>query len=540
MARIATRVGACALLLVVGCTGARKQAANPFRPAETVVRRDADRDRTAWERDELADSKSSTDPRTIDLIAREVPDATEAERRELADSLSGVDPATARKILKTFRMARGRGEPSRSAERIDPRASGVLLAGGHSQGAGDRLDPAVGFDDSPSRRPEPTVAARPIRPDAGADLAGLGVPPWSERTAADGPRGDSSQRHRWPDERPAAEPRPARNDPTGLGRFAERLTGVVRPAAAANARPNQPSVRGDVTLVGDTVPGDVDSRPVRELRADTDPDRPIVSVDVPTERTMGNAFDATPPRQLPTTTARDRIAQLVDDLDRSLADAKPGDDPAERLAFVEKHVLLRLLYLANDQQERAFVAIPGLDSDEQAFWKSYLWATANYFDAEGIEQPQDRAGQAITQLRDAIRSLQAKARLELRHVTFCEKISSFGNYEPVDGKEFAARKEILVYAEVENFRSEVKADGTFLTLLKSSAEIYDQNGELVGERVDFGPSEDRSRVHRRDFFLAFQFALPDMPPGTYRLNLAVEDQLSGRTDTHTLNFTVTR
>lgn len=473
-----------------------------------------------------------TDPAMIALVNHEFADLPEEERRELARDLAGMDPKTAERMLRVARVARGqRGGGTRSTSDPMQRGAGVSnagfdLAGGHSQGVGDgpRIQPGPG-----SARRNDDVA-----------LAGLGVDVWD-----DTPTGQPHTTRRppvraWPDEQPAAQPQPeSRGFGAGaIGQLTNRMMGN-QPAAVANTSPlnsNQPEVR----LVGDTAPANgLAERPAAGvLRSGPDPDRPILPTDVPRDRTMSNAFDSEPPPHAERPV--NHLAQHIDDLDRSLANSKPSDDPRERLAFVEQHVLLRMLYLANDQQERAFVPIPGLDPDEQEFWKNYLWATANYFDSEKIARSEDRAGQTVAQLREAIRTLQTKARLELRHVSFCEQITSFGDYQPIENPEFGAGKLVLVYAEVENFRSESTSEGDFRTMLNSSAEIYDAAGKLVGsEPIDFGRSEDRSRNHRRDFFLAYKFALPVLPPGNYTFKLAVDDELSGRTDTHSMNFSIT-
>ena len=54
--------------------------------------------------------------------------------------------------------------------------------------------------------------------------------------------------------------------------------------------------------------------------------------------------------------------------------------------------------------------------------------------------------------------LQEKAKLELRNVTFCHKISSFGNYEKYARDEFSPGQEVLLYAEVANIHSEPITD----------------------------------------------------------------------------------
>ena len=99
---------------------------------------------------------------------------------------------------------------------------------------------------------------------------------------------------------------------------------------------------------------------------------------------------------------------------------------------------------------------------------------------------------------------------------------------------------MLLYAEVVNTHSEPVPDGKFRTSLKSTIEIYRHGaqGELI-ERIDLPETIDVCRTHRRDYFHSYQFTIPTkLSLGPHVLKLSVEDQLSRRIGTYTLNFTV--
>lgn len=228
--------------------------------------------------------------------------------------------------------------------------------------------------------------------------------------------------------------------------------------------------------------------------------------------------------------------------EREVSFAPPGANDAEKHAYLEKHVYLRMLYLMAGQQERALQAIPGIDAADQEFWQQTFWGLANYFDASAIPAPEARATQTVSQLTTALLRLQEKAQLELRNVTFCHKIASFGNYERFPRDEFSPGQEVLLYAEVGNIHSESTTDGRFRTLLKSTLEIYQPGPQ--GTRVEqielpAPATEDVCRTHRRDYFHSYQFAIPPkLASGPYVLKLTVEDQLSRRVVSYSLNFTV--
>src|SRR5438552_2356209 len=67
--------------------------------------------------------------------------------------------------------------------------------------------------------------------------------------------------------------------------------------------------------------------------------------------------------------------------------------------------------------------------------------------------------------------------LKLTEVTFCHKISNYGNYLKYDRDEFWAGQEVLIYAEIGDLHSEQIPDGNFRTLVKSTIEIF-RDGEL--------------------------------------------------------------
>ena len=181
--------------------------------------------------------------------------------------------------------------------------------------------------------------------------------------------------------------------------------------------------------------------------------------------------------------------------------------PEKKHAYIQKHVYLRMLYLMAGQEARAVTAIPDIPAADQEFWQQTLWAMSNYFDIESMPQDDYRATQTIAQLRTAIQKLQENARLELRNVAFCHKISSFGNFDRFPRDEFGPGQPVLVYAEVANFKSTPTTlpnkpnETAYRTQLKSSIEIHrlGPNGELV-ERFDFEPTED---------------LLPQPPPGLF-------------------------
>jgi hypothetical protein len=215
-----------------------------------------------------------------------------------------------------------------------------------------------------------------------------------------------------------------------------------------------------------------------------------------------------------------------------------GSSDSEKLAYIQKQVNLRMLYLLSGQPARSLEPIAGLDPADQEFWQEVFWGMSSYFDRNTIADPRDRATQTIAQLRAAVHKLQEKSKLELRNVSFCNKIENYGRYDRFKRDEFTAGQQVLLYAEVENFKSEPTTDGPYRTMLKSTIEIFDAGGKVV-QSMPFAANEDLCASPRRDYYNSYEFAIPaGIALGPHQLKLTVEDQLSQKVASYTVNFTV--
>jgi len=235
-----------------------------------------------------------------------------------------------------------------------------------------------------------------------------------------------------------------------------------------------------------------------------------------------------------------QLNAMIATLESNLAQMSVGQTEAQRLQYTEQHVNLRMMYLIAGQKERALQAIPGLPQADQEFWQQVFWSLTNYFDHAAMPDTMDRASQTIAQLRTAVQRLSEIARLELRNVTFCHKIDSFGNYKRFPKDEFRPGQPVLLYAEVDNYKSETTSNGQYRTVLKSTIEIYraGPNGGLI-KRESFPATEDLCNNRRNDYFHSYEFTIPQqITLGPHVLKLTVEDELSQKLATYSLNFVV--
>jgi hypothetical protein len=234
----------------------------------------------------------------------------------------------------------------------------------------------------------------------------------------------------------------------------------------------------------------------------------------------------------------DELQKIVTVAATEAGQTSVGSSDAEKLAYIQKQVNLRMLYLLSGQPARSLEPIAGLDPADQEFWQEVFWGMSSYFDRNTIADPRDRATQTIAQLRAAVHKLQEKSKLELRNVAFCNKIVNFGSYERFKRDEFTAGQPVLLYAEVENFKSEPTSDGPYRAMLKSTIEIFDARGTLV-QTMPFAANEDLCASPRRDYYNSYEFSIPQgIALGPHQLKLTVEDQLSQKVASYTVNFTV--
>lgn len=228
------------------------------------------------------------------------------------------------------------------------------------------------------------------------------------------------------------------------------------------------------------------------------------------------------------------LDQLIARAERELAALSPRNaDTASEYRRLQVH--LRFLYLLARHPEQALTVIPALDPADQEYWQEMVWAITNSLDPDEQVSPRERAAQTIPRINNALRRLREQADLSIRNTAFCEEISYYGNYKRFPREEFVPGQPVLLYAEIENFRSEPSPTGEYRTLLRSLVEIYGPTGKLVWYK-SFPATEDLCRNPRRDYFHNYQFSIPDRPLGPHTLKLTVVDELSGKQATSTIKF----
>jgi hypothetical protein len=232
------------------------------------------------------------------------------------------------------------------------------------------------------------------------------------------------------------------------------------------------------------------------------------------------------------------LNQLFDITRNAVDKLGQGVSPEQKRNHLRKQFHLRVLSIIRDRPEDALSPITGVNDAENEFLQNLLMAQVNYFDVKSIPEPRQRATATIEQLDAAIRNLQPKAQLKLRHLALCRSIQTFGDYEPFEKNEFSPGQGVLLYVEIENFTSQPIGDGRQKTLLKSMITIRStfDNARIV-EQIPVGPTPDICRTTRRDYFHNYEFSFPrDLQLGNYELVLTITDLLGNKVSSETLRF----
>lgn len=229
-------------------------------------------------------------------------------------------------------------------------------------------------------------------------------------------------------------------------------------------------------------------------------------------------------------TFEQRLQTLILDLEtRNVASASTG--------AADNEIHLRLLYLLAGRREDALRPIAALTPAQQEFWTKQLYGLGTLLDTRRLDDQQLRAAEAALHLSEATARLRDSAALVVRSLAFCTEVNSYGVYKPFEQYVFLPGQEVLLYAEIENFKSTLGPDG-YRTSLNSRYQIFDKQGQQVDQR-DFGSTEELCRNRRRDFFIRYQFALPErLYDGAYTLKLIIEDAEAEKVGESSIDFTI--
>ncbi|HEY1603187.1 MAG TPA: hypothetical protein VGG64_26520 [Pirellulales bacterium] len=211
--------------------------------------------------------------------------------------------------------------------------------------------------------------------------------------------------------------------------------------------------------------------------------------------------------------------------------------PTKDATDVSRQASLRMLYLAAGRRDDALKPIAGASPAEQEYWSKQLAGMATLLDVQTTPDASQRVAAAHQRLTETANRIGQLSPLVVKNIAFCTDVASYGVVTKFAEKEFAPGQPVLLYAEVENFKSDESPKG-FHTALKSSYQVLDKQGAKMAS-VDPQTMEEYCQNPRRDYFVRYRLNLPKpLPDGAYTLQLTIEDTLGQKTGKASLDFTV--
>ena len=213
---------------------------------------------------------------------------------------------------------------------------------------------------------------------------------------------------------------------------------------------------------------------------------------------------------------------LYDALAQQLSKTPASEEPAERTARL---IRLRHLLVLSGDPDAAVEKISGLSEAEQEYLRHQLLGLWTIIDPDGHPtSPSRRFTSAVPQIREAAKfAAAATDALEVRALAFCTDIQSYGQFKRFEGNRFDAGQQVILYCEIDNFTAK-RVDNGFETHLQGSYDIYDSENRKVLSLL-LPADQQVSTNYLRDYFIAYQMLIPqELPAGTYKLRLTMEDR----------------
>ena len=140
----------------------------------------------------------------------------------------------------------------------------------------------------------------------------------------------------------------------------------------------------------------------------------------------------------------------------------------------------------------------------------------------------EAAARALDLLEELHDELAQHAELIIENVRLCSGVEDFGKYHELSKEELASGepRRIVVYCELKNFKSEVNADGKYVTRLRAQILLYDDNMNVLTPQPPTDVMDTPASRPRRDFFLHGTLDLPPLPSGSYSVVIKIEDRLA--------------
>ncbi len=201
-----------------------------------------------------------------------------------------------------------------------------------------------------------------------------------------------------------------------------------------------------------------------------------------------------------------------------------ASSPPKSVDEARERMRLQLLHLVSGDTKQAVTPAAGLSSAEQGYWSNQLYAMSTMLDENGPADLRTRVDAAARHQSEASAKLRSMGNLQVRNFVACREVYGYGAYEPSSDTRYAPGDQLVLYAELDNYRSDATAEG-YRTTFDSSYRLVNQAGDEAASG-DFPVVDDLCLTLRRDFHIQYALTLPTtLTPGDYRLELSVTDRL---------------
>lgn len=233
------------------------------------------------------------------------------------------------------------------------------------------------------------------------------------------------------------------------------------------------------------------------------------------------------------------VQAAITELEQQLADwpRTPSGSPQQPLEWRQRQTDLRLLYMIAGRSAESVRVIEALPEQEQEYWQSLMLSMNQYRQAGEGTQRTEQLTESLDHLRMAARKLRPLSQLAIRRMMLCGRIDGFGSVGEFPTSTFEPGQRILVYAELQNFQSELTADGKYRSEFAAVLEFMREGDDEVLDSIRVPQIEDLCDVERTDYFQSFELTLPALE-GKYLMRIRLRDQLSLQTAESQLEFTV--
>ena len=218
----------------------------------------------------------------------------------------------------------------------------------------------------------------------------------------------------------------------------------------------------------------------------------------------------------------------------------PNGNARNEVEWRRRQTDLRMLYLIAGRSAESIRVIESLPEKEQEFWQSMMLAMESYRRSDDSAARAEQLTETLEYVRTASRQLQPLSTMKIRRLNFCNRIDGFGSFSVFPTSDFNAGQPLLLYAEIENYRSELTSDSRYRSEFAAMIEFF-REGEtepIATRTIRLPEIEDLCSAERTDYFQSYELTVPSLSPGKYTLRLRVRDQLSLQTATSELPFEI--